>query len=275
VCSLQSFYKGEKTIRLERFSKVKNQYDIKDQELLELWESMLTGRVAPVSKWMKDRYKNLGLSHLFTPSGFHLSAILSPLFKIFQNTKFHFITLCLITFGLFFIPGQGALKRMSLIKLNQKIYGSKLGFVIALVLDTLFGTFQSGALSFTYSFLFLGIIYSGLEGIGLIFWFFLAQIILAYFQGTDISPLLLVLSPVLNLGFGVAMPLLFILAIYKKDQEKLWSQYQKDIMRIRQDKYEKQLLKTFDFTAWIESKLTNIPLREILSRTDWYISAKQ
>ena len=29
-------------------------------------------------------------------------------------------------------------------------------------------------------------------------------------------------------------------------------------MRIRQDKYEKQLLKTFDFTAWIESKLTNI-----------------
>ena len=65
------------------------------------------------------------------------------------------------------------------------------------------------------------------------------------------------------------------LPIYKKDQEKLWSQYQKDIMRIRQDKYEKQLLKTFDFTAWIESKLTNIPLREILSRTDWYISAKQ
>ena len=46
-------------------------------------------------------------------------------------------------------------------------------------------------------------------------------------------------------------------------------------MRIRQDKYEKRLLKTFDFTAWIESKLTNIPLRKILSRTDWYISAKQ
>ena len=31
------------------------------------------------------------------------------------------------------------------------------------------------------------------------------------------------------------------LPIYKKDQEKLWSQYQKDIMRIRQDKYEKHL----------------------------------
>ena len=57
------------------------------------------------------------------------------------------------------------------------------------------------------------------------------------------------------------------LPIYRKDREKLWSQYQKDITGIRQDKYEKQLLKIFDFTAWIESKLTNIPLRKILSET--------
>ncbi len=54
------------------------------------------------------------------------------------------------------------------------------------------------------------------------------------------------------------------LPIYKKDREKLWSQYQKDIICIRQDKYEKQLLKTFDFTAWIESRLTHIPLKDIL-----------
>ncbi len=55
----------------------------------------------------------------------------------------------------------------------------------------------------------------------------------------------------------------------------LWKKYKTYILRIGKYKYEKQLLKTFDFTAWIESKLTNIPLREILSRTDWYISAKQ
>lgn len=54
------------------------------------------------------------------------------------------------------------------------------------------------------------------------------------------------------------------LPIYKKEREKLWSQYQKDIICIRQDKYEKQLLKTFDFTAWIESRLTHIPLKDIL-----------
>lgn len=54
------------------------------------------------------------------------------------------------------------------------------------------------------------------------------------------------------------------LPIYKKGRERLWQQYQKNITHIRQDKYEKQLLKTFDFTAWIESKLTHIPLRKIL-----------
>ena len=46
------------------------------------------------------------------------------------------------------------------------------------------------------------------------------------------------------------------LPIYKKDQEKLWSQYQKDIMRIRQDKYEKQLLKTFEFYS-LDREQTN------------------
>ena len=61
--------------------------------------------------------------------------------------------------------------------------------------------------------------------------------------------------------FLMAHPLPF----YKKDREKLWAQYQKDIINIRQDKYEKQLLRFFDFTAWIESKLTNIPFQIILS----------
>jgi hypothetical protein len=58
----------------------------------------------------------------------------------------------------------------------------------------------------------------------------------------------------------------FPLPVFKKDKEKLWLQYQKEITQIRQDKYEKQLLKTFDFVAWIESKLTNSSYQEILLR---------
>ena len=51
---------------------------------------------------------------------------------------------------------------------------------------------------------------------------------------------------------------------YQKAQNKLWMQFQKEIVKIREDKYEKQLLKTFDILSWIESKLTNRPFAEIL-----------
>lgn len=54
------------------------------------------------------------------------------------------------------------------------------------------------------------------------------------------------------------------LPAYRKNREKLWMQYQKDITKILQNKYERQLLKTFDFTAWIESHLTGTSLKEIL-----------
>lgn len=154
----------------------------------------------------------LGLNHLFTPSGFHISAVLFPFMKLLKNNLHQLGLLIVLGFGIMFLPGLGALKRMILIKSHQKILGLHLGFVVALLIDMFFGSFQNGALSFTYSFLFIGIIYSGLEGLGLIIWFFIAQIILAYFQGTDISPLLILFSPIVNLAFGVAMPVLFLLS---------------------------------------------------------------
>ncbi len=213
VSSMAIFFRAERTIKIAKFSEAKKALSASDQDLLELWESMLTGRTAPVARWMKDRYRQLGLNHLFTPSGFHLTAILSPLMKLFRLPYAQIFILSTIGVLLFFLPGQGALKRMVFIKMNQKFLGIQIGFVVALILDCLLGTFQESALSFSYSFLFLGIIYSGLEGGALILWFFLAQVLLAYFQGNDISPLLILLSPLLNLAFGLAMPFLFILSI--------------------------------------------------------------
>ena len=108
------------------------------------------------------------------------------------------------------MTGQGALKRMALIKLNQQLLGQKSGFIFALLLDMLFGSFMDSPLSFVYSFLFLGIIYSGSGWLFL--WFFFAQSLIAYFSGELISPLIMLLSPLLNLAFAAAMPLLFLLA---------------------------------------------------------------
>lgn len=210
--SLGPFYKAERVIKLDRFSQHRSKLSPRESDLLELWESMLTGRVAPLNKSIKEQYKVLGLNHLFTPSGFHLSAILSPITKFIKGHLPHLFILSLIGILLSFVPGQSALKRMVLIKFTQKNLGLKAGFILALLIDIMWGTFQTGALGFTYSFLFLGIIYSGAKGLGLILWFFTGQMILALFQGLHISPLLIVLSPLINLAFGLAMPLLFLLA---------------------------------------------------------------
>ena len=69
LASLKPFYKPERTIKIERFAEAKQRLSQGEQELLELWESMLTGRSAPLNKWMKSQYQQLGLNHLFTPSG--------------------------------------------------------------------------------------------------------------------------------------------------------------------------------------------------------------
>ena len=213
LSSLASYYKSERVLKIHHFSKVKAGLRGSDIDLFELWESILTGRSAPLAKWIKDRYKILTLNHLFTPSGFHLSAVLLPFMKFFKVPSYQIIILILMGTGLSFISGMGALKRMILIKTNQKLFGIKTGFVFALILDMLFGTFQNSTLSFTYSFLFLGLIYSGQRGISLIFLLFGAQMMIAFFQDVHLSPLLIILSPLLNFCFGLAMPLLFLLAI--------------------------------------------------------------
>ena len=173
---------------------------------------MLTGRSAPLSRLIKDQYQTLGLNHIFTPSGFHLSAVLFPFLKLIKSNKWQIALILLIGIGLSFAPGFAALKRMVLIKGHQKILGRHIGFAIALLIDVFAGSFQIAPLSFTYSFLFLGIIYSGFEGVRLIIWFFIAQMILAFFQGNDVSILLLLFSPLLNFLFALILPMLFILS---------------------------------------------------------------
>lgn len=208
---LNLFFRGEKVLKLKNFEHAKSRVGKTNLQHLKLWESIISGRSAPLSKALKEKYKVLGLNHLFTPSGFHLSAAIFPFVKLLKS-KYQTCFLIILGLSMFWLPGLTALKRMMLIKINQKFCGMHIGFIIGLILDILFGSFQNNALSFTYSFLFLGIIYSGVEGLGLIIWFFIAQLLLAYFQNLDISILVLFFSPILNLCFSLVMPILFCLS---------------------------------------------------------------
>lgn len=208
--SLGTSFLSHKIIKLSRFQKAMEGLNEEEKPLLKLWESILTGRSAPLSKMTKEKYAELGLNHIFTPSGFHLSAVLSPFMKMIHHKPSQLLLLIILGAFMCFLPGLLALKRMILIKGCQKATNLHVGFVVAMLADLFFGTFQNNSLSFTYSFLFLGIIYSGVRSIGLLVWFFIGQTIIAYFNGQDISLLLLIFSPVLNLAFGIAMPILFL-----------------------------------------------------------------
>ena len=212
VRSLTPFYKADAVVKLHYFSEAQKGLSNEDKDLLKLWESLLTGRSGPVSKWMKERYKLLGLNHIFTPSGFHISAVLWPVKHFLKTQKLQLGLYLLLGLGFFFLPGMSALKRMLFIKSSQTIFGFKQGFILAVIFDLTWGTFQDSPLGMTFSLMFLGLIYSGRTGLVLAFWIFLAQMMIGYFQGSFISPFLIILNPFLSLLFGIIMPLLLLLS---------------------------------------------------------------
>lgn len=50
------------------------------------------------------------------------------------------------------------------------------------------------------------------------------------------------------------------------EREKIWVKIEPRLIDLRNDIFEMQILKLFDFTAWIESKLCKIPLHEVLQQ---------
>ena len=212
TCKLNKLYSREAYLHLIHFKEAKTKLKNSDQELLELWESILTGRSAPVSGWIKIQYAKLGLNHLFTPSGFHLSALTTPLFCFIKRNQFQFILLIIISVLTYIFNVPSALKRMSLVKVHQKIFGIRFGFLMAFLLDIVTSISNISMISLTYSFLFLGIIYSGEKKGWIVILFFIGQILIAFNQELLISPLILLFSPILNLLFSLAMPFLFLLS---------------------------------------------------------------
>lgn len=54
------------------------------------------------------------------------------------------------------------------------------------------------------------------------------------------------------------------LPVYGNTHQRIWKQLQKYIIAISQSKYERNILRDFNFVAWIESKFLKTPLKEII-----------
>ncbi|MEG0889621.1 MAG: hypothetical protein RSH25_14245 [Bacteroides sp.] len=52
----------------------------------------------------------------------------------------------------------------------------------------------------------------------------------------------------------------------KKSRSDAWKQMEGEVNTLYQNKYQNQILHKFDFVAWVESKILNVPLSEIFKR---------
>jgi hypothetical protein len=75
--------------------------------------------------------------------------------------------------------------------------------------------------------------------------------------------------PNVDKGYRVEKMMLRLLNKERKfmlqsEREKLWNKLEPELTDIQKDVFEKQLLVSFDFTAWIESQVRRIPLQDVL-----------
>ena len=168
----------------------------------------------PRKKEFKKAIKNLNIYHLFTPSGLHLSSLL---------WFFSFLSLKrVVLFALFplvvFVDGFFAFKRVYFIKFTREVLGlkkivieGKYLFLFVFLIEFVFRV-HLNPLSFTYSFLFLGIIYSLKNSSPLILlaglWF--AQCLVSCFTTESFYLFALPLNSVITILVSFFYPLILI-----------------------------------------------------------------
>ncbi|MBT3585274.1 MAG: hypothetical protein HN509_10220 [Halobacteriovoraceae bacterium] len=189
----------------------------------KLLRSYVTGDKSGLTKRFRKEHRNLNLYHLFTPSGLHLSSVFllaSPLFSYTRNRSLLFFkVLHALCCGLpFFLSGFYSLKRMALYRLARTSLSGKHSsftvFLLVFLLDFSFGSFKSSPLSWIYSFLFLGIIFSSRQrsATTLALQLFGGQLLIAYFQVSSITYIGFIFGFLSTALFGLLFP--FFLLIY-------------------------------------------------------------
>ena len=172
--------------------------------------SMNTGNKKLIKKDLKKRYKTLGLLHLFTPSGLHLYPI-SRILQLFVPKRLYSI-FCIFTY-LFFSQFQGfySLKRIISLKFFYELNISKQNcFTLSFLIDYLVGNYHASPLSFTFSYLFLGIVLFSKGKAELIYSLYFAQALIAHFFMTPFYFLAPILGFFLSSLFTFLFPFVFL-----------------------------------------------------------------
>jgi hypothetical protein len=198
---------------------------IHDPRIKGLIFSYVFGINSKISKTDRQIHQTLNLKHLFSPSGLHISSILF-LFLWLKRKKVKrahdlWNTLIIVFFTLsFYLPGYYPLKRtlgfhILAIANENFLKKKKIGlsffqlFLILMICDFVFGSFRESPLSFTYSFLFWGIILSVQKFSHRLFYLGLGQLLVSYFSEIPMNPISIITNVFLSPIFSLLFPLIF------------------------------------------------------------------
>lgn len=166
-CSLQTLPSSHSRPRRsrsfipDRFKVINSAY--KNRSSAALLNAFVSGNKRYIPKSSKKKFQILGLSHLFTPSGIHLSSLyilMTPFLKLVKNRLVILLPLLALSY---FFTSFHSIKRILLMRTTKewlKKHDIFQIFLISFIWDFFLGTYKLSPLSFSYSFIFLGIILS-------------------------------------------------------------------------------------------------------------------
>jgi hypothetical protein len=169
-----------------------------------LWRAIVVGDDKGFSRKEKQTYYQLGLGHLFTPSGVHL-ATLNPIWRLLPATAF---IMFLLGLSMSWINGLGALARVSFAKAIPKALFNFKSFSLVMFLEGVLLSWHTHALSWTCSWLFLGLSWFAPKERRFL-WFVLAQMTLCWVLLKPFS----LFAPLINILVGLPLLLLFPAAL--------------------------------------------------------------
>ena len=194
--------------------------DVETYSTEALRHSFLCGKKKGLGKKRKDAYKRLNLLHLFTPSGLHLSSVsllFNPLKKYFP------LIISLIQLGIFSFSltamGLNSIHRLAKLKMMGTVlsyFKIRIDyfylFLMVFTYEFLLGNYKNSPLSFAYSFLFIGIVFTSFKRSYLDFSLalFAGQIMAAVVGIQKVNLLSFFVSFVITAFFG---PLFFLIVL--------------------------------------------------------------
>lgn len=189
----------------------KDRFTGESHKLTSFYISSQTGDKSEISRKLKSSLKEFGLIHLLTPSGIHLSSLLLFIFLFIKKKFYKYIY---FAFLLLIIPVSGfySLKRILYFHIFKCFrLSTEAAFICTFIFDLLIGGFSNSPLSYAFSFLCWGvIIFSQKSKIQVIYNLFLAQLIICYFNQSEINILSIIINPIFTSLFSFVFPILSI-----------------------------------------------------------------